>query len=360
MSNAAAAVPAGGGGGGGDDRRGAGINNRGGGGRGGGAGQGGGRGSGSNRNNNNNNNRNNNNHNRRRYTHGVERMEQYQFGKPGGPEDSSKMIVAFHETLAAWVKVVRSSKVTGTNQIAKGLEAMDGNLMRVVIPPMPPATITVQDAAGADVVQDNTEAVEIWRARLRSVTAAEEAVAEARETFFGDTLALCSLDVESQLKKLANWIEIRDSTCPVRLLEEIKLIMYNAGRKFHPATMITDLVQRLYSMQQGNMTDEKWYDHRVAMIKAIDSMGGSVCHHTGLIQRCAEEMAEADGRDAADVDADDIAAATEDVEEECMGALILSGANAKHDDYKAKLPNSHDDERIHFSSIEIQLDLFDR
>eukprot|EP00984_Skeletonema_dohrnii_P033562 scaffold30483_cov78-Skeletonema_dohrnii-CCMP3373.AAC.1 len=336
MSNAAAAVPAGGGGGGGgDDRRGAGIN-RGGGGRGRGAGQGGGRGSGSNRNNNNNNNQ-----NRRKFNHGVDKMEQYQFGKPGGPEDTSKMIVAFHETFEAWIKVVRQSKVPGTNQIASGLEAMDANLMAVVIPPMPPATITIQDAAGADVVQNNTEAVEIWKARLKSVTSAEEAVAEARESFFGDTLALCSLDIESKLKKLANWIEIRDSKCPVRLLEEIKLLMYNAGRKHHPATMVTDLVQRLYSMQQGNMTDSKWYDHRVAMIKAIESLGGSVCHHVGLIQRCAEELAEADGRDAADMNADDIAAATEEVEEECMGALILSGANAKHDDYKAKLHNDY-------------------
>lgn len=332
MSNAAAAVPVGGrGGGGGDDRRGAGIN-RGGGGRGGGAGQGGGRGSGSNRNNNNN--------NRKKFNHGVDKMEQHQFGGnlKQGPE---QMIVTFHETLEAWIKVVGKSKVEGTNTVARGLEAMDANLMAVVIPPMPPATITIQDAAGADIVQANTEAVEIWKARLSSVTSAEKAVAEARETFFGDTLALCSLDIESKLKKLANWIEIRNSRCPVRLLEEIKLLMYNAGRKHHPATMVTDLIQRLYSMQQGNMTDEKWYDHRVAMIKAIESLGGSVCHHVGLIQRCAEERAEADGRDADDVDADDIAAATEDVAEECMGALILSGANAKHDDYKAKLHNDY-------------------
>ena len=341
MSSSTAAQGSGDGGrGGSGDQRGGGTN--GGGGRGGGN-QGASRGRGSNRNNNNNNARK---KGTTTYPHGVDGMENFQFSMGGDrttdANNGLNTIIAYQKTYDKWLEEIRSSPLGGSDIVAIGVTDMDSSLISVEYAPMPTPNITVQGADGTDTEVANPNYIRdhaIWSAELKSTADKKTALLQTKTVHYSNTLKLCSEDLTTALKKQSNWREISDSKCPVRLLSEIKLIMYNGGGKHHVATSIVSLTSAMHRMNQKGLSNVQWYEAKMSMIKAIESLGGSVTSHPVLTQTRARALARAEGRD--DPNDDDVADAKVTVEDEIMGALILEGMNSTADDYKAWLHNNH-------------------
>lgn len=61
---------------------------------------------------------------------------------------------------------------------------MDATKLRVVIPPMPAARVTVQDEDGNDVEINNTATIKLWEARLTAMAELELQVERSSRTYW--------------------------------------------------------------------------------------------------------------------------------------------------------------------------------
>eukprot|EP00985_Skeletonema_marinoi_P032897 scaffold39936_cov336-Skeletonema_marinoi.AAC.1 len=187
-------------------------------------------------------------------------------------------IIAYQKTYDKWLGEIRSSPLGGSDIVAIGVTDMDSSLISVEYAPMPTQNITVQGADGADTEVANPNYIRdhaIWSAELKSTADKKTALLQTKTVHYSNTLKLCSEDLTTALKKQSNWREISDSKCPVRLLSEIKLIMYNGGGKHHAATSIVSLTSAMHRMNQKGLSNVQWYEAKMSMIKAIESLGGS-------------------------------------------------------------------------------------
>jgi len=91
-------------------------------------------------------------------------MKYWQFGKMNKEEAA---IVVYMRTFKQFCTEIQGNKDPGTACIRKAIKNMDATELAIAIPPKPPATITERDAAGNDVVIDNSTAQEIWSAEMK-------------------------------------------------------------------------------------------------------------------------------------------------------------------------------------------------
>ena len=309
-----------GGAGGGSARRGGGDNNNNDGGRGGrtnNGGRGGGRGS--NRGNNNNHN------NKPKHKHNIKEMGDHVFSVRSETL-GHQAIARYVETSEELEQYISRSGIKGCDQVADAVKQMNADLMIVEEPEEPD-----DDAGPARLARFN--------AKMKLVVEKEDNITEARKKFFADIFELCEPEMKNRLKKLQDWGGIRERKCVVELLGAIRNQVCEAGDRKHAPTVVVGLIKMFYEMKQGNTPVDVWAKQRLAMIKAIDDLGGSVCSAPGLEAKRASELAAAENRD--EPNEDDLAQAKEEVMGQMEAALILSGSSSRYDSYQAELSNSY-------------------
>ena len=309
-----------GGAGGGSARRGGGDNNNNGGGRGGrtnNGGRGGGRGS--NRGNNNNHN------NKPKHKHNIKEMGDHVFSVRSETL-GHQAIARYVETSEELEQYISRSGIKGCDQVADAVKQMNADLMIVEEPEEPD-----DDAGPARLARFN--------AKMKLVVEKEDNITEARKKFFADIFELCEPEMKNRLKKLQDWGGIRERKCVVELLGAIRNQVCEAGDRKQAPTVVVGLIKMFYEMKQGNTPVDVWAKQRLAMIKAIDDLGGSVCSAPGLEAKRALELAAAENRD--EPNEDDLAQAKEEVMGQMEAALILSGSSSRYDSYQAELSNSY-------------------
>ena len=128
-------------------------------------------------------------------------MKYWQFGKM--KEEAS--IIGYVRTFKQLCEEIQRNKDPGSTNIHKAIKNMDATELVITVPPKPPATITEQDAAGNDVVIDNSTAQEIWGAEMKVLIELRMKVNQYAKSMYGDIYSLCSKDVKELLEKRRDW-----------------------------------------------------------------------------------------------------------------------------------------------------------
>ena len=244
-------------------------------------------------------------------------------------------------------RVINHHRMSGDNESGTVASIMEN--MQLVTIPRPPRPVRVapdppnDENGNALPLVDDEAGMVIWHGELKLIPARERDLKEGLTKMYATIWDQCSITMKSKLEQLEVYHQINQDKDPVALAEEIRNIMCGREAHKHPTYTMVQMIKMLcLYVQKGDESNEDYKECFDALWNALEQQGGCLTHQPGLINARAIEIAEADGRNAANINEADRATARIEVGEQIKASFMLSGANnGRHQYLKNHLENKY-------------------
>ena len=254
-------------------------------------------------------------------------------------EGTAESAALFVDSLKKFIEYVRgSTEEKESNLIAQAIEQEAIPLIRA-----PPRPNQIEDPNNPGVMIDDDVELAIWQEQVKMVAKRRSSLEEGLKRQYAVLTGQCSPAVIGRLKGEAGWEQVDQDKNPVVLVQRIRRVCCGFDAHKQPVYSLVQAIKMLTTHIQKGESNEKYKESIEALFNIIEQFGGSLTNHPVLIERRAVVAAGDDPpRDPDQVNDDDVARATEELDKEIKAAFMLSGANnSKYGALKDTLENAY-------------------